>query len=368
MIAWQEFQSLAHDLMHLIGRESLYVVPIFIVAAGFSWVFRRRGPGLHCALWSLVLLRLVLPLDLGHAITAVQLLDRLASPTRAVRWSRSNPWGLSSGLIETPPTDLTSTGDRPRSPWILLWALTWAAGSLVVGRRMWVSRSRFRRLARAARDSQTAELVSLSEYWRRRVGVRRPVRIAVTDESVSPFTVGILRPVIVLPDVLALESRRRVCEAAIAHEMAHIKRLDVLWADTQRLLHCFYFFHPLVWYAGARIDLERERLCDATVLRCGGIGRRWYAGALIEVAGLGLTTGTAPAFTQPKRRVHMRIQSILQHRTSSITGRCAAAFLVLVLGVVFLPLAGETETTAAVVTTDAPIPRRLRRLGRRSRP
>lgn len=355
MIGWQGLQSAALDLMRVIVWESLYVIPIFCVVAAASWAFRRRGPGLHCALWSLVLIRLVLPLDLGHPIAATRLLDRLVSavaPSDVAIESR----GGSAGFVPSPATVTNSTGSRPGVPWALIGALTWAVGSLVVGRRMWLGRSRFQRLARTARDPRTTDLVSLAEGWRRRLGVRRHVRIAVTDASVSPFTIGILRPVIVLPEALALKSKRRVCEAAIAHEMAHVRLLDALWADAQRLLHCLYFFHPLVWYAGSRIDLERERLCDATVLRYGDIGRRSYAGALIEVVGLGLATGSVPAFTQPRRRVHMRIQSIVQHRTASITGRCAAACVVFVLGAVFLPLAGETETAAAVGTTNTLIP------------
>jgi len=343
----------AREVIRLIVRESVYVAPIFTVVAMTSYLLRQRGPGLHLALWSLVLLRLVLPPQLGNPVSAVRLLAGLRPAGVHIGFS-VGPEDTSSGVVVPGAQGSRGNAAGSQTPWALIGVLVWGAGAACVGRRMWVARTRFRRLALAARPPRVSDLEDLKEAWRRRIGVRRRVRLAVTAEPVSPFTVGVVRPVIVLPE--ALVARHRACAAAIAHEMAHVRRLDALWTDLQRLLHCIYFFHPLVWYAGSRVDLERERSCDASVLSLGIIRPRSYAAALVDVAGLGLEVGSEAAFTRPPRRVHMRVRSIFLHRPCSITTRCAAAILVFVLGAFFIPLAGEAETAAPRATSDAAPP------------
>lgn len=82
----------------------------------------------------------------------------------------------------------------------------------------------------------------------------------------GPVTFGIVRPVIVLPD-----DARRWPHAdlmrALVHEREHVRRWDWLSQCLARVLCAVYWFHPLVWVARRRLDLEAERACDDAVLR-----------------------------------------------------------------------------------------------------
>lgn len=101
-------------------------------------------------------------------------------------------------------------------------------------------------------------------------------------------------------------------EALLIHELAHIRRYDLLVNLLQRLVEAVLFLHPAVWYVSRRLNVEREHCCDALVLSA-GIPPLGYADALVRMAeicsgastaaevALAATAGKCP--TELKRRV-----------------------------------------------------------------
>jgi len=118
---------------------------------------------------------------------------------------------------------------------------------------------------------------SLPTEWQQRLlalqnamGVSRKVAVRLAAEIASPFTARLFRPVIWLP--LSLLTRLPVdqVEALLAHELAHIQRLDWLWNGLQCVLESLLFFHPGAWWLSRRIRQEREHACDdLAVAACG---------------------------------------------------------------------------------------------------
>jgi bla regulator protein BlaR1 len=51
-------------------------------------------------------------------------------------------------------------------------------------------------------------------------------------------------------------------EAILAHELSHIRRSDNLTAALHMVVEAVFWFHPLVWWLGARMIDEREQACD----------------------------------------------------------------------------------------------------------
>ncbi len=56
-------------------------------------------------------------------------------------------------------------------------------------------------------------------------------------------------------------------DAILAHEVSHVVRRDNLVAALHLLVEALFWFHPLVWWIGARLVEERENACDQAVLR-----------------------------------------------------------------------------------------------------
>ena len=109
--------------------------------------------------------------------------------------------------------------------------------------------------------------------------------IAYCQRIAVPVVVGILKPTILLPSSLASGFAPDQIEAIITHELAHIRRFDLLVNLLQRIVESLLFFHPAVWYVSRQVSNEREHCCDDFVLSS-GCQRMQYADALICMAEL----------------------------------------------------------------------------------
>jgi WD40 repeat protein/beta-lactamase regulating signal transducer with metallopeptidase domain len=89
-----------------------------------------------------------------------------------------------------------------------------------------------------------------------------PVAVRESPTVISPLTLGLCWPMILLPLVW------RVWSAAertliLRHELAHIRRRDFLAGLAAELATCLCWFHPLVWWLAGRLRLEQEYAADA---------------------------------------------------------------------------------------------------------
>src|SRR5207302_10820487 len=71
-------------------------------------------------------------------------------------------------------------------------------------------------------------------------------------------------------------------ESVITHELCHVRRRDNLAAALHMLFEALFWFHPLVWWMGARLVDERERACDEEVLSLGA-DPQVYAESILKV-------------------------------------------------------------------------------------
>src|SRR4051812_15265489 len=88
-------------------------------------------------------------------------------------------------------------------------------------------------------------------------GVTRAVRLRVVEHLASPVTAGWWRPVVLVPASLLSGLPPELLEALLAHEMAHVKRMDYLVNLGQNVVETLLFYHPAVWWISGRIRIER---------------------------------------------------------------------------------------------------------------
>jgi hypothetical protein len=96
---------------------------------------------------------------------------------------------------------------------------------------------------------------------------------------------GWLRPVLFLPEGIEKHLSAEQLEGVIAHEISHVRRRDNLFAAVHALVEAVFWFHPLVWWIGARLLEERERACDEEVL-AGGSQPIAYAEGILRTCRL----------------------------------------------------------------------------------
>jgi len=103
------------------------------------------------------------------------------------------------------------------------------------------------------------------ERLKRVLSITRHVALGFSTKVVVPCTVGLMRPMIILPAALAGMDAQAI-ESVLLHELAHIKRLDWLVNIIQMLLESILFFNPAVWWISHQIRIEREAACDSYVV------------------------------------------------------------------------------------------------------
>lgn len=118
---------------------------------------------------------------------------------------------------------------------------------------------------------------------RRKVSVSIPLKdnIYITDERISPFVMGVLRPRIYLPGNLGPEEQ----EYIILHEKFHIRRLDHVVKPIAFAALCIHWFNPLVWIAFVLFCKDMEMSCDEDVIkRMGENIRADYSASLLALS------------------------------------------------------------------------------------
>jgi len=170
----------------------------------------------------------------------------------------------------------------------------------------------------------------------RAIGVTR-VGLVSSASLRAPATIGIRRPLVILPDALVRDAGAEALTAAIGHELVHVRRRDYLLNLIYEIIFLPLSFHPAAALMRRRITQTRELRCDELVAEL-LLHPEVYARSLVQLA------GSAMPFARRARTVtvgiadadilEVRIMSLLK-RTNLHTGRrrllLVAAALLLVI-------------------------------------
>jgi beta-lactamase regulating signal transducer with metallopeptidase domain/HEAT repeat protein len=336
----------------------LKATAIFVATWAVASLLRHRSPAIRHLVWSAGLVA-VLAVPLLTVSLPWQVAVSTPLPAEFVAPFERTPTPVSTPVLEeAAPTDIVTLADEgatgaslPPLGSILLWV--WISGALIAASR----------LARGIVSvSQTIKHgAPLTDHaWTRplmesadRLEVETLPLLVSSERAPMPFTGGVWRPFIVVPaSAEAWDDRRR--RAVLSHELAHIRRHDVIVNTIAQLVCAVWWFHPLAWMAARQLRKESERACDNLVL---GTGTRAseYADHLLQIV-CSAAHGRSPALALPmaeRREFEGRMLAILDTVAERHPpNRRHAAALALGAALVVLPLAIVVPTSAA--PTDVP--------------
>jgi beta-lactamase regulating signal transducer with metallopeptidase domain len=127
------------------------------------------------------------------------------------------------------------------------------------------------------------QVLAIARELQRQLGLTRAIRYLECAWLQAPAVIGWFRPIILLPVTALTGLSETQLRAVIAHELAHIRRLDAFVNLLQILVETLLFYHPAVWWLNKRIRAERELACDEIAVRLTG-DRIAYAKALTLMA------------------------------------------------------------------------------------
>ena len=369
------------------SAEAILVASALAVVAGLACRLRGRrvalGPAARHALWLVVLIKLMapplvhwpwsvpipraaVPPDMARVEPRDDAPERASEDFEAIASRDVEPAPISAapGLgFEFSPARLAalSASARELGPWV---AAAWLVGSIALGVGQVRRIVRFRRLLRRA-EPAPGWLVDEADRVGRRLGVRVPA-IRVLSGLTTPLLWCLGRPVLLVPDDLLESLDRGRWPAILAHELAHLRRLDPWVRRLELLAELVWWWNPLYWLTRRRLDFEAELACDAWVLWALPEDRLSYAESLIAI-GSARSPAAAPSpslgVAGSARSFERRLTMILSDKdarrvpASGFLGAAILALLALPSWTLAEPAPADngrdTVAATATVTADA---------------
>ncbi|HET8942545.1 MAG TPA: M56 family metallopeptidase, partial [Rudaea sp.] len=212
--------------------------------------------------------------------------------------------GIAASTANGPLQQMVGTlsvaaGEMPSSwhfhrvlPWLVA---IWIGGVFIIGMRsLWQWRGLLRIVEQAsALPKWEARLADLCA----RFGLRRPVRLMVSTQALTPMLIGLFKPVILLPASMLTGFAPDQLELIIAHELGHVRRWDYLVNLIQVVIETVLFYHPVVHWISRDVRNLREECCDDMVLHVARGNPLAYARTLADLEELRQNLAAAPALS-----------------------------------------------------------------------
>jgi bla regulator protein BlaR1 len=196
---------------------------------------------------------------------------------------------------------------------------------------------------------ESRALVSSSRWC----GLVASVEVRSSSLVAAPCVVGVLKPVLLLPEALLSDMTQSQFDAVFAHELGHVRRNDNLIAYLQLLIQALFWFHPLIWLIGARLAKEREYACDEAAIERGQEPLA-YAANLLDVCKHSMTSTRIGVAYATSANIVDRVRVILTAPSALQRSKLSGCVLVIALiGSVALPVASGMNL---IVTTDQSVP------------
>ncbi len=302
----------AEGIWPIVWQSAILAAAIFLLTRQLV-----KAPAIRFWLWMLVPLRMlvmpiltitipVLPsappeefLSIGNALPAPMEESLQDTSFGAVASLPTGP------AFESPQTETPKLG-------VLSWLMAlWGVGFAFSLLRMLNGWRRMRGILCRGTRANDGHILDVATRVGGTIGLSAIPRIVITDENVSPFVLGVLRPAVVLPKRLVSQVSSEKLSAVLAHEFAHLRRKDPLLGCVLAFWEAIYFFHPIVYLAKRALLFEREKACDDWALTYTKTKPSAYASALVASAQLcGRADARIPfagivaeSFTDLKRRL-----------------------------------------------------------------
>jgi beta-lactamase regulating signal transducer with metallopeptidase domain len=313
--------------------------------AVLTYLLRGASPRLRYGLWLLVLVKTFLP------------------PTLSVFWGVGH-WGVApiadlgwhageqavqattgaGGFSEAIDSHLSRIGNESiaislAGVLFLVWAIGCISLWLAVAWRYWRLMQTTNSMRHIDEGPARIEIERLAD----RFSVRTPPGLYSTEQAVSPMLIGVLHPKIVLPESVLNRLDPEELQMVLAHELVHWRRRDTWVGWLQVFVQGLFWFHPLVWFANARIRHERECACDETVLREAHCDRDGYGEAIIRVLaaarGRSLVMGNMAGIFERGSRLQIRLEEIMSFDPTKRRFDWLSRAVLVVAALVLLPMA-----------------------------
>lgn len=299
-------------------------------------------------IWLLVIARLMIPVYFDMGYSSVLTKGGAAGPeekTAGVVSAAEQGEGISMQDKEQEEEIFVSgTGnqikdflpkEQPGADWGVILGTLWLAGagiSLFIKLKNYLCfTSGIRRSCEPVPDGRINDM---AKELAQKLCMRKGPAIYKSGNVSVPITVGLVRPVVVLPEE---EWDFRDLQMVLHHELLHVKRKDLWYKWVYQFLLCVHWFNPILYLISIKLNIDCELSCDEAVLRAlTKTGQRAYGNVLIDTARKNMNLNrNVPSTTLLERKedLKMRLKGILHYKKP---GGLRAVLSICLAGIILL--------------------------------
>ncbi|HZR24452.1 MAG TPA: M56 family metallopeptidase [Vicinamibacterales bacterium] len=327
--------------LRLLSDHLLQSTVCALVIALGTLAFRRDRAAVRHAMWLAASVKFLIPFAALVALGgALGVRTAATAPVRREITLVLNDTRLGlprAGLgLDDPSLQDASADAMSTTTWAAL--AIWFAGTLTLATSSIVRWRRVGAIARASAPIDDGPAVAALRAIERADGHTTTIDLRYSDTTIEPGVFGIRRPILILPKSIVDHFADDHIATILAHEVAHVRRRDNLAAAVQMAVEALFWFHPLVWWLGARQIEERERACDEAVLQSGS-EPELYAATILKACRIYVESPLACVAGVTGSNLARRIERIMTSRAPRRLSRARKAVLALAaIGAVAAPI------------------------------
>ncbi len=330
-------ESMFADMLSVSAITGLTALPVILRRSRMG---SRMASGWACICWFVLSMRLLLPFRFSEAVVNIKLPseDNTASEIIPNMTDITADFAVDTNAIQT----VTHIN------WLRYAAVLWLIGAVIFS--VWhlavyiITKRGINKQSRPADDSiqKKAQEIALQ------MGIKRNFRVLVCCERIAPMLMGVIRPVIYLPDKMT----EKQLDIALRHELIHLRRNDILYKLLLTAANAVHWFNPLIWLMAKTADRDAEAACDEAVLADSDVSeRKAYCSAILDMMSI-RRIPFATALSYKKEDIMKRFRNIMD--TSKRKSGAVLLAVLLSISLLFSGFAGCTTEGESSTETEEP--------------
>ena len=252
--------QIAENWYSIIAPHSVQLIIIFVIIFIIDKLFKNQSAIFGYGLWMIFILKALIPIKISlftnnETISNIVYLNEvIAKPIRFAA-PVNVQFSLESILF-----------------------MIWVVGILFLIARFIFTEKHFQHILNNS-EKITGNKILLT--LKNKIGIKKNVELFSSENIPAPFTIGIFKAKIYIPKEVYKTNDEQL-KSILAHELAHIKRVDIFPIILQTFVNIFYFFNPFIWLANRNINFYREKVCDEIAFTNLGIEPKKYGRTLLS--------------------------------------------------------------------------------------
>ncbi|NJD01388.1 MAG: hypothetical protein FIA99_02030 [Ruminiclostridium sp.] len=241
----------------------------------------RLGVRWHYCVWVLILVRLLIPYAPESTFSVFNLFNFISnishysttsaitslSDTILLSEMQDNSSILRNASLESIiPSEATPNSDYNASNYLMLAFFVWLLGVVLLGLYTLLITLHFKWKVKRQQVCTDESILNLVSFAKNRVGLTANIITLHTDLVRTPAVFGFIKTKLLLPTGIKNQLTYDELRYIIFHEIAHLKRKDIVVSCIASFLTILHWFNPILWYTFYRMQQDGELACDALAL------------------------------------------------------------------------------------------------------